>query len=234
MAVRRKAGKAGPAKIEAWSFSRFNDYESCPLMAKFKHVDRIKVPPNDAMKRGSHIHKLCEDYVKGAAKELPEELEAFREEFEALRGMASRMQLEAQIAVDRKWEPCDWFSPKAWLRVVYDSGNIDPDDSTVFIVRDYKTGKIREEKGIQQLGLYAPAIFAHVSDSIETIRAELWYLDAGEIIEQEYARTDAPRLAKQWEKDTKKMLADTAFKPTPGRFCTWCDFSKDKLGKCEY
>jgi len=44
------------------SKSMLNSYLWCPLQCKLQFIDRIKVPPNDAMIRGSAVHKAIELY----------------------------------------------------------------------------------------------------------------------------------------------------------------------------
>ena len=64
------ATKPPPKMITSWSFSRYSDYQQCPAKAKYKHVLRMKEPPNDAMARGTAIHTMAEDYIKGKLNPL--------------------------------------------------------------------------------------------------------------------------------------------------------------------
>ncbi len=68
-------------KITAWSFSRYGDYQKCPLMAKFKAIDKIKEPSNKYLKRGTAIHKEAELYQtrkieRGLCRQCQEPLSA--------------------------------------------------------------------------------------------------------------------------------------------------------------
>lgn len=110
------------------------------------------------------------------------------------------------------------------------------DDLKVLKIIDYKTGKIRDSH-TEQMDLYCILGFA-LADSegveIETVEAELWYLDQGEDRKKSYTRADAEKLKKVWDKKTKKMLATTKFTAKPNRLCAWCEFSKSKSGHCKY
>ena len=76
------AKKVIPIKpLTSWSFSRYQDYKSCPAKAKYKHIDKLKEPPSPAMERGAAIHNLCEQYVRGTLAKLPPELKLFKDEF---------------------------------------------------------------------------------------------------------------------------------------------------------
>lgn len=228
----RKAVKT----FKAWSFSRYHDYDECPLSAKLKHLDKANadMPKGPAMARGSDIHKKAENYSLGKLRKLPEELELFDEEFKALRKIKKSVQVEQQLAVNRKWEICDWFAADAWLRVVVDAKYVSKDGKVLKVI-DHKTGKIRPFHQ-EQLDLYAIIGFIYAPDSVKFVESELWYLDQGELHPKTYSRGEAMKLRKVWEKKTKKMLADRVFKPEPGNGCRWCDFSQKpgKLKLCKF
>ena len=217
-------------KITAWSFSRWKDYEQCPLKAKFKHVDKIKEPGSAAMDRGSEIHKLAEDYAMGKLAELPQELACFGEEFEILRDRKPSCELE--WAFDNEWHPTTWFAPKAWCRIKVDACLSAVGEPTKLIVIDHKTGKVNPDHK-DQLGLYALGAF-NMLDYLQTVDARLWYLDQGEEGGEVFERGDVPELTRTWARRTKAMLSDTKFLPTPSNKCRWCFFSKEKGGACQY
>jgi CRISPR/Cas system-associated exonuclease Cas4 (RecB family) len=223
-------------RIVAWSDSRKRDYDTCPLKAFFKHVQRIREPENKAMARGQKIHTEGEEYAIGKRKKLPKSCELFGEEFAELRAVRRRIEREKEYAVDRHWHPCSWFAPETWLRVKADLGYL-LDDETYRVI-DLKTGKVRPENATQ-LDIYAPVVHVHQPEHVLVVQAELWYLDWGEIEERRYSRADSLRLQKQWEKETKRMLSDTQFKPTPSRLCAWCWYGQAKKdeggpGLCEH
>lgn len=217
-------------QITAWSYSRLSTYEDCPFKAKMKYVDKAQEPGSKALDRGKAIHKIAEDYALGRIEDEPPELQCFIDEFKELRANKKRIQVEEQLALDKDWEPCDWFGPDAWVRLVVDCiVQLD----TELILIDHKTGKIRPSHR-DQLELYAIAGFANSGPAIKTIRGELWYLDQGELIEASYKRSDVPKLQKKWEKRAMPMLTDRTFKPKPGDGCRWCHFSVKRAGPCVY
>ena len=42
---------------KVWSYSRFNAFVTCPLMFKFKYIDRIKPPTDEWLVIGSFVDK---------------------------------------------------------------------------------------------------------------------------------------------------------------------------------
>jgi len=217
-----------PSKFDAWSYSRLIEWEACPLKAKLHHLDKIKEPEGPALARGSAIHKLAEDYVLARCVEMPAELAKFKEEFEDLRSRKRSLEVEADAAVTKDWEPCNWDDwGTCWLRgkldVLFFIG------TTAYVV-DHKTGKVHPENA-DQLDLYATVVMARRPD-ITVVEAALWYLDQGEVIQRAYTRAlDFERLKKQWNKRVKPMLADKTFKPTPGNACRYCWYGQGSKRK---
>lgn len=231
-------------KITSWSMSRYLDYRQCPAKAKYKHIDKLFEPKNDAMVRGNLIHKIAEDYIKGKIIRVPPELKAFEAEFKKLKAQYKKkengMVVEDNWAFTATWGETEWNNwALCWLRVKLDCAH--HEDEITLIVSDWKTGKFREESNadyIEQLELYALAallLYAH----IEVVKPRLVYLDLGIIYPGEgdeiiFTRKDIARLKKLWIKRTKAMLNDTTFAPRPNDKCRWCHFSKSKAGPCKF
>lgn len=214
--------------ITAWSYSRYRDYEKCPLLAKFKHVDKLKEPPNEAMERGTLIHKLAEDFALKRVKKLPPELKQFKAKFTALQ--KQKLLVEEQWAFNDKWGRVDWFAKDAWCRVKMDASY---QSKKEVVVIDHKTGRYREGEYTEQLELYALAALL-IYTSAETVSCRLWFLDSGDEATYTATRADLPTLQKVWVTRTKAMLNDKRFAPKPGNHCRWCHFSKAKGGKCKF
>jgi len=217
----------GFQRITAWSFSRWKDYEQCPLKAKYKHVDKMKEPPAPAMERGSAIHKLAENFAKGELRKLPPELKLFSEQFAELK--KSRPMVEESWAFTDRWSPTDWFAFNAWLRVKTDAACLDGD--TLYVI-DHKTGKKKDDHA-DQLSLYAVAGMLKYP-AVRKVVSQLWYLDSGEMTDQDFDVSELPGLQKDWVAKTKAMLNDMRFSPKPGNHCRWCSFSKSKGGPCKF
>ena len=226
--------------ITSWSFSRYSDYKQCPLKAKYKHVDRIKEPGNEAMDRGSAIGKMAELYIRGKKKKLAPELSKFKDLFKELAAQFKKkpgsMVVEDTWAFRKDWSPTKWDDwAGCHLRVKMDCGRLL--SATKMDLIDFKTGKYRPEQNddyMEQLELYALSALV-LNPQIEEVVPRLVYLDLG-IIHPEpggpdhvvYTRKDVPKLKSLWDKRTRKMLLDRSFAPKPNSKCHWCWYGQSK------
>jgi RecB family exonuclease len=222
--------KAAPQVIQAWSFSRLNEYESCPKKSYFKVIEKLKEPGSEAMDRGAAIHKEGEDYLKGLLEEVPPSFAGLGQELAEAKMLGAKSEVEATFRKD--WTSCGWFDEDAWLRVKIDMLLVQ--DGVVRIV-DFKTGKNRGgyEDQLELYALTALLIYPDCKD----VSCELWFTDSSEIIGTKAGTYNAGHLddlKKKWEKRVTPMLCDTIFAPRPSSACKWCWFSQSKTGKCEY
>ncbi len=230
--------------ITAWSFSRYMDYRKCPAKARYKHLLRLPEPSNAAMERGNTIHKMAEDYIKGKIRVMPFELTKFKALFVSLKALykkkLSNMTVEDTWAFTKDWVQTrydDWAN--CWVRIKLDCASFKDKDPDTLIIRDWKTGKFREEQNadyVEQLELYVVgAMYTH--KHVKTAIPQLVYLDQGTIYPTTptiYTRKDLPMLVKTWEARIKPMLSDTVFAPRPSDECRWCHYSKAKGGPCQF
>lgn len=227
-------------KLTAWSYSRHDTYDKCPHQALHKFIlkTRTDQPEGKPLVRGRRIHEEAESYVDAQRKprKMPKDLENFEDEFLQLRNLKKKHEVftEQQWAFDANWKATDWYADNAWCRVKTDVAVLMRFGDEYVRVIDHKTGKIRTgyEK---QLELYALGAFAKY-DWAQTVNAELWFLDQGEIKEIEYTRkSHYNMLRKRWESRVRKLLADRIFKPKPdGYVCNWCAYAKKKGGPCKH
>lgn len=221
--------------LQAWSFSRFATYEDCPQKIKFSAIDRIKEPEatkGAAAARGTDIHTLGEEYLKGKRRTLPTPYKPFAEEMKRLKRLKAIA--EGDITLRKDWSLTRWDDWNgAWLRIKIDALAM---DGGVLDIVDFKTGKVRDKNRLQ-LELYAIGGLIKYPEAVG-VRSRLLYLDSAEIIEENYGRAALPMLQKLWLKRTKPMLTDTRFKPTPNYSCRWCFYRKSNAaaggGQCEF
>lgn len=219
-----------PNQITAWSYSRYSDYEQCPAKAMYKHVMKLKDPGNEAMQRGSDIHKLAEDFASGRLKKLPTELIQFKEEFMLLK--KAKPSCEQEWAFDTAWRRTDWFAKEAWLRVKMDAAYYLPKLREAHVI-DHKTGRYKPGTYTEQMELYGMTALM-VFPEADKVTCKLWFLDSGDEVAVIFTRADLPALKKKWLTRTKSMLNDKRFAPKPGNHCRWCPFSKVKGGPCKF
>lgn len=123
------------------------------------------------------------------------------------------------------WEP-------PWLRMKLDAMVMH--DETTATVIDYKTGRKfgNEVKHAEQLQLYQLATFLRYP-KLETVFAELWYLDQNEITSQKFSRTMGLRFRDKFSKRGDALTSCTDFPANPNKFtCKWCQYGPWNGGQC--
>lgn len=231
--------------VTSWSFSRYGDYKECPAKFKYKHVLKMQEPQNDAMARGTAIHTMAEDYIKGKGRTLPTELKLLGDEFKMLRSLykkkLSGMVVEDNWSFTKEWNQTRWDDwIKCWVRIKLDCAHF-VDDHNVLVVTDWKTGKFRPDNidsYLEQLELYALAALL-LYPRIKEVRPRLGYVDQGLFYPENpddlvFKRTDIDKLKKTWEKRVKPMFADKVYAPRPNNNCRWCHFRKSNNGPCKF
>lgn len=222
-------------RITAWSYSRLQVYQQCPLKAKFKFIDRVPEPGSPAMDRGAAIHKEAENYLKGLLPKLPVSLNLFAEQFQEVKNLMPLgiVDVELEKAYDVDWKSTSWFDKAAWLRVKMDLVYVEA--GSVMYIIDHKTGKGNPESQKSQLELYALSGFLDRAQSgVETVIAEFWYLDQGVTVKEEFKVSQLAALKKKWKAEVRPMLKDKTFASRPNSKCCWCHYSKSKAGLCDY
>lgn len=251
--TKRHVAKVIPIKpVTSWSFSRYQDYLTCPLKFALKHIDRIKEPGNEAMTRGAEIHTTAEYYIKGLIPaKIPEALEKHAVIFRALRKRYAKqpdtIMAEDMWSFDKDWNESAWDDwNNCVLRIKLDCAYEEKKGQLIIV--DWKTGKYRSEQNeayLEQLELYALAALIR-NPEIKEVLPRLVYLDLGITYPAVnkpliFTQADVPRLKALWAKRTVPMMNDKIFAPRPNQFCRWCWFRKENTPNlpnqkqlCEY
>lgn len=220
--------------IKAWSFSRWKAQNECPYRLYLQVVKKEpELPPTPGVEapkdRGTRIHQIAEDYVRGISDEtLPKELKKFEEDFAWARSKfpEGNMSLEDNWAFDKEWRPLDdYFAPEVWNRTKLDLLHIF-DDGTSALIVDHKTGKKfgNEVSHTLQGQNYALTTFI-MYPNLHTIEAAFWYLDHGEKHRVTYTIDDFPRLMKTWTERGREVTERTMFEPKANRMnCRFCPY----------
>lgn len=228
--------------INSWSYSKLGDFEKCKFLAWLKHDQRIPeperpLPPGKtehANDRGTRVHTDCELYINGTNDELGiEASKHFGPEIDLLRvlhedGLVS---LEGEWGMDREWCPTDWKT--AWLRLKLDA-MVMHDERTATVI-DFKTGRKfgNEIKHGEQLALYQLVTFLRYPQ-LETVYAELWYLDTGDLTSVPYTRARGLQFKSNFDRRGHKLTTCSDFPPNPNiHSCKWCQYGPWNSGHCQ-
>lgn len=230
-------------KITAWGPSRLSQYQECPAKAKYKHIDKLPDPGGPAMQRGNEIHAAAEAWIWGRTTALHDDLKhpKVKKLLATLKKAAQekRVRTELELALTREWNTCSWLAPDTYVRVKLDVAEWSKDGTSAQVI-DWKTGRAytAEEKPeyVDQLRQYS-VILLSAFPKLETVRSRLVFTDAGQEVEVPEGTLLRAHLApeqKHWDRAVKPMLTDTMFKPKPGRGCSFCPFSQNKGGPCQF
>lgn len=213
-------------RIKAWSFSGLLDYEACPLRARFRYIDKIKTEDHPAAARGTAIHDMAEQYVKGTLDPLPKELKKFEEQFLEWRGAyaAGLAIAEDDWGVTHDLEPCGFFDENVWWRGKLDLLVKYPEQKHAW-VGDHKTGKEYPVKHMQQGQLYSWITFIMFPE-IETVTAQMVYLDQGKLSRPAtFNRIQAAKFGARFMERAEVMTSDTTFRAKPNKYnCQYCGY----------
>lgn len=157
--------------------------------------------------------------------EDPEELSL---PIKKVRALPARAQLDVIFQKGKQFFL--WESP--WLRMKLDA-MVMHDEATATVI-DFKTGKKfgNEIKHGEQLQLYQLGTFMRYP-KLQTVHAELWYLDQGEITSVKFTRSMGLRYREKFTKRGDALVSCTSFPPNPNKFtCRWCMYGPWGSGDC--
>ena len=231
--------------IQAVSHSRMKTHEGCARKAKYKFIDRLKEPSNEAMERGLQKHKELEHWVNTMAGHAVHEdydgskirggiYDTIREHYaQDLLGKRQaehyKVSAEMQVAFNREWEVCDWFGPQTWMRVVFDLVGISPCGNHI-VLYDWKTGKIYPDHD-EQADLYAVAGYYMGAASVDV---KFFYLDQNTVQPYNYDRDELESLVEKVEARAKAVTSDRIYATNPSWRCQYCHFRAENGGPCPH
>lgn len=220
--------------LTAWSYSRLSTYEKCALQAKLKYIDKLPEPPSDALERGTEVHDVLAQYLRGDRPESAEILgwAYFGSLLIDLRALEPMV--EQEWGYTRAWTPTGWFSKDTWFRSKLDASLVYGDDTGDVI--DFKTGKPYPQDTAKQAELYAISMVRRYA-GMTHVTVRFWYVDPQQKGAEEvyrFSRDQAEAAIPKWEKKAERMLSDEIMAPRPGEHCKWCPFAKSKGGPCRY
>jgi len=207
-----------------WSYSRWKVFNDCRARYEFQFLQKLEQPSSVHLERGSFVHAKAEDYLDSGGR-VPKELAQFADELKAIRKLGAVA--ERTFAFTKSWQKTafdDWNN--CWLRIKIDADITIEGDSNATLI-DFKTGKPWKDTK-EQSELYAVGKF-QLEKKVETIDAEFWYTDTGEVVPYFFSRDNFRALKQKWSARGQEMLAARQFPPTKSAYiCKYCPFRTDK------
>lgn len=230
--------KPGPQSglVKTWSYSALKKFEECAYQVYLTRVEKHTEERSEAADRGTNIHTLAEEFVKGELLELPKELRHFADEFFELRDQyaAGLVSLEGEWAFTADWQPTTWFGKDAWGRMKLDA--FVREDETSGRVIDYKSGKKfgNELTHSGQAQQYAIGVFMRFPE-LEYLETDFWYLDhaSNNRLKKEYTRERAMLFLPKVNERALSLTTALEFDPKPSKHnCRFCPHKT--TGNCKW
>lgn len=214
-------------KSFAWSYSALTTYELCPK--KYFHLYVAK-DVKDADSSFSADGKIIHDAMKSRVidgKTLPLNLRYLEPTAAKFANAPGEKHGEMKLAINRQYEPVDYFANDVFVRVVIDlaiiqdKGTGKPGTGTALVV-DWKTGKVKDDP--TQMALTA-AVLSRWMPEIGLFKTLFVWLAHKNITPHNYTISKftsvwndlLPRVAK-----IEEARKTTTFPAKEGPLCGWC------------
>lgn len=217
--------------IKAWSPSTLQLFETCNYAMFLKAVRKLKQEASAAGDRGTQLHELAEQYIRGDTDVIPKSLSKIEGALNKCRAAYAegKVQVEEEWGFTKLWEPCDWHDKSIWGRVKLDVFLRETPTSAE--IKDWKSGKKfgNETKHNLQGMIYAIAAFTRYP-MLEFVKTTFEYIDTGDSMPNTYTRQITLDVLKpRIENRALAMTSATDFLPRPSqKNCKFC------YKECEY
>ena len=194
-------------------------YEHCPKKYYHLHVAKdVKDGDSEWAADGKFIHDALKTRVINN-KPLPLNLRHYEKIAAKFAATPGEKHGEMKLALTREFEPCDYFAPDVFVRVVIDLTII---KDTTAIVVDWKTGKVKDDP--TQMALNA-AVLSRWMPEIDLFKTVFVWLKSSNLTPKNYSISMftavwndlLPRVAK-----IEAARKITNFPARPGPLCGWC------------
>lgn len=227
-------------KKPQYSFSCLDLYERCPWAYKTVYLDRFPRAKNEARETGQLLHGLVADYLnrliatgqptdwdwargatpKEALSDAIEMWNRFYETFALPEGLKSPG-VENRLAFDASWQPCEFFSEKAYFRMVID---FHFRQDSLGVIVDWKTNREVPQNVSKDLQLrtYGWGLKQALYPEVQEVLLRLHFLRYGKEREIMLESQDLAEVPGELEARISTIEVDKNYDPTPGSFCGLC------------
>jgi len=215
--------------IRRWSYSLWTAMQKCPRSVKYAKIDNLPQPSNHAMERGTRIHLLAENFLKGNITGMPKDLAKLSAEYRALK-KAKPEHVEEFMSLGRQFQRVFDGFRDGWFTLKTDAA-LAPRKGTAIGI-DHKTGRYYPSHD-DQAELTAIVLQEWYPDA-DSYAVEFFYTDQGEVVPYTFVPKYLKRRREHWMAEGEKIMEERKFLATPSQdACTWCAFRSDKGGPCQ-
>lgn len=203
----------------AWSYSALTMFEQCPK--KYYHISVLK-DAKDEDSSWSADGKIVHDAMKKRVidgKPLPLNLRHFEPTAAKFASAKGEKHGEMKLALNRQFEPRDFFAGDAWVRVIVDLAIV---QGKHVILVDWKTGKVKDDP--TQNALVA-AVVRQWMPEVELFKTLFVWLAHNNLTPKNYSVSMLPAVWNNLLPRVAKMeeaRKTTSFPAKPSKLCGWC------------
>lgn len=202
--------------LKSWSYSKVKNFETCPK--RYLEVDVLKKFKEDTtqLREGNVTHDMLAKAVLSGDVPPDPQYAGLQKWVDEVRNAPGELLTEQKYAIDRQFQPCEYFAPSAWYRGIGDVVRV---DGPVADVTDWKTGKPKDDPG--QLTLMAILVFAFHPE-VQRIRTRFVWLQFDDTTDMWFSRRQIPEM---WAtilprvERLKTAHEQNLFNPKPGFLC---------------
>ena len=204
----------------AWSYTALTAFEQCPKRYYHTRVAKdVLEPETESLTWGRAVHKALELRVRDGT-DLPTGMTQWEPLAERIAALEGELITEHQIALNKAFKPCDWFSQDTWVRGIIDVGAVNGDK---LIALDWKTGKPKPD--LDQLKLFAALAMA-VWPQVRRVKTGYVWLTTLDLETQSFTRDDLPKIWGSFLMRLKRLgrsFRDDHWPENPSGLCkAWC------------
>jgi hypothetical protein len=203
----------------AWSYSALTTYELCPKKYYHLYVAKdVKDADSAISAEGKEIHDaLKKRVIDGVA--LPLVMRHFEKTAAKFAAAPGEKHGEMRLALTREFEPCGYFDPTVFVRVVIDLAIVQKETA---IVVDWKTGKVKDDP--TQMALNA-AVLARWMPEIGLFKTVYVWLQSNNLTPKNYSLSMLPAVWNDLLPRAAKIeqaRKTTTFPAKENGLCGWC------------
>lgn len=134
-----------PVTLPPWSYTHLDTFDNCPRQYRARYIEKIPTETTKEMLDGRKVHDALDRRV-AANCPLPPDMQKYDPLCESIitsaRSVNGEIRTEMKVAINRQFQPCDFFAKDVYGRGALDVSILAPPN---MFIGDWKTGKTREK-----------------------------------------------------------------------------------------